>query len=648
MRGPSRRCRAGTAHRARCAAAGARLGRRASVSRRLLPAPVADAGGRSARRVAFETARGSIPKSATPRRPAAYGDQRIADDPSRQGTPARRCVRTTTGGHDRDIHRRRRRHPGERLVSGRLAIVGGDAAGMSAREHGRRRPRRRRAGARARPVHVLLGVRDPVLRRRALRGLRPPRSAAQPDEHPASTGSTCASRCEVIAIDLAARTLTVRDRRRARRAPRGLRPARRRDRRRGRRRRPSRAPSAIEPARTIDAAERFLARLERSADRRAVVIGARLHRPRDGRGARAARAAGDADRARRAGHAARSTPTWPRTSRTPPRASASACCLGATLEESSPTRTARRSRCARRRDLPADHVVIGDRRATRDRARARRPASSSATAARCASTTTSAARATTASSPPATAPRAWHRVLDRPVNVQLGTHANKQGRIAGANATGADLAFPGVIGTAVVEDLPLRGRAHRASPSARRPTRASTVVSATIKDRTRAGYYPGAGPDLGQARRRRRDSGRLLGGQIVGVEGAAKRIDVLATRDLDRAWRSTSSRCSTSPTRRRSAASTTRCSSPLARPPAASGASTRRDRRDPRRCPAIALDGRVRKPRRATLRRRWPPPWRSASSDSRRRPVALLRRPQAAAVRTSRRGVAGHRDRRRR
>jgi len=43
----------------------------------------------------------------------------------------------------------------------------------------------------------------------------------------------------------------------------------------------------------------------------------------------------------------------------------------------------------------------------------------------------------------------WHRILERQVNIQLGTHANKQGRIAGANATGADVAFPGVIGTAV-------------------------------------------------------------------------------------------------------------------------------------------------------------------------------------------------------
>lgn len=54
------------------------------------------------------------------------------------------------------------------------------------------------------------------------------------------------------------------------------------------------------------------------------------------------------------------------------------------------------------------------------------------------------------------------------------------------------------------------------------------VVSATIKDRTRAGYYLGAGP-IWVKLVAEPDGGRLLGGQIVGVEGAAKRIDVLAT-----------------------------------------------------------------------------------------------------------------------
>jgi NADPH-dependent 2,4-dienoyl-CoA reductase/sulfur reductase-like enzyme len=120
-----------------------------------------------------------------------------------------------------------------------------------------------------------------------------------------------------------------------------------------------------------------------------------------------------------------------------------------------------------------------------------------------------------------------HRLLPDPVNVQLGTHANKQGRIAGTNATGGDIAFPGVIGTAVSRicryEVARTGLNEKEAAAAGLP-----AVSATIKGATRAGYYPGAGPiwvkliaDAGD--------GRLLGGQIVGVEGAAKRIDVLAT-----------------------------------------------------------------------------------------------------------------------
>jgi len=121
----------------------------------------------------------------------------------------------------------------------------------------------------------------------------------------------------------------------------------------------------------------------------------------------------------------------------------------------------------------------------------------------------------------------WHRLLRKPVNIQLGTHANKQGRIAGANATGGDLAFPGVIGTAVSRLC--RYEVARTGLSEREAADADIdVVTATVKDRTRAGYFPGAGPIWVKLVCEPK-TGRLLGGQIVGVEGAAKRIDVLAT-----------------------------------------------------------------------------------------------------------------------
>lgn len=122
---------------------------------------------------------------------------------------------------------------------------------------------------------------------------------------------------------------------------------------------------------------------------------------------------------------------------------------------------------------------------------------------------------------------ARHRLLADPVNVQLGTHADKQGRIAGTNATDGDAAFPGVLGTAVSRicryEVARTGLSETEAAAAGVP-----VVAATIRDRTRAGYHPGAGP-IWVKLVASRDTGRLLGGQIVGVEGAAKRIDVLAT-----------------------------------------------------------------------------------------------------------------------
>ena len=121
-----------------------------------------------------------------------------------------------------------------------------------------------------------------------------------------------------------------------------------------------------------------------------------------------------------------------------------------------------------------------------------------------------------------------HRVLDRPVNIQLGTHANKQGRIAGANATGGDLRFPGVIGTAVSKIC--RYEVGRTGISEREAARRRASTSSARRSRTaRAPATTRAPARSGSSSSRKPGSGRLLGGQIVGVEGAAKRIDVLAT-----------------------------------------------------------------------------------------------------------------------
>ncbi|MFJ8662023.1 FAD-dependent oxidoreductase [Streptomyces sp. NPDC093795] len=110
--------------------------------------------------------------------------------------------------------------------------------------------------------------------------------------------------------------------------------------------------------------------------------------------------------------------------------------------------------------------------------------------------------------------------------VPLGTHANKQGQVIGANVGGDYATFPGVVGTAVskVCDLEI-GRTGLREKDARAV--GLRYVSVTVESTSRAGYYPGAAPMTVKMLAERR-TGRLLGVQIVGREGAAKRVDIAA------------------------------------------------------------------------------------------------------------------------
>jgi NADPH-dependent 2,4-dienoyl-CoA reductase/sulfur reductase-like enzyme len=117
-------------------------------------------------------------------------------------------------------------------------------------------------------------------------------------------------------------------------------------------------------------------------------------------------------------------------------------------------------------------------------------------------------------------------VARRPVHVPLGTHANKQGRVIGVNIGGGYATFPGIVGTAVskVCELEIARTGLRESDVERAGLR---CVTATVGSTTRAGYYPGAAVITTKIIAEK-ESGRLLGAQIVGREGAAKRIDALA------------------------------------------------------------------------------------------------------------------------
>ncbi|MGC5329966.1 FAD-dependent oxidoreductase [Micromonospora sp. DT62] len=119
-----------------------------------------------------------------------------------------------------------------------------------------------------------------------------------------------------------------------------------------------------------------------------------------------------------------------------------------------------------------------------------------------------------------------HRVTGLPVHVPLGTHANKQGRVAGINIGGGYATFMGVIGTAVTKVCELEvGRTGLREKDA--AAAGFEFVSVIVESTNRAGYYPGARP-MTVKLIAEKPSGRLLGAQIVGWSEAAKRIDTLA------------------------------------------------------------------------------------------------------------------------
>lgn len=119
-----------------------------------------------------------------------------------------------------------------------------------------------------------------------------------------------------------------------------------------------------------------------------------------------------------------------------------------------------------------------------------------------------------------------HRVSGARVAVALGTHANKEGRVAGINLGGGYATFPGVIGTAATKVGPLEV-ARTGLGEAEAADAGFVADGVTSESTTRAGYYPGAEPVTVKLVVER-GTGRILGAQIVGREGAAKRIDALA------------------------------------------------------------------------------------------------------------------------
>jgi len=120
----------------------------------------------------------------------------------------------------------------------------------------------------------------------------------------------------------------------------------------------------------------------------------------------------------------------------------------------------------------------------------------------------------------------WHRILKKPAWIPLGTTANKQGRIAGANAVGVNQSFAGIVGTAVFRTFELEvARTGLGLEQAVREGYDAEKI--TIHHPSRGHNFPGS-KTITVVFIFDKASGKLLGAQMAGEEGVAKRIDVIS------------------------------------------------------------------------------------------------------------------------
>lgn len=122
---------------------------------------------------------------------------------------------------------------------------------------------------------------------------------------------------------------------------------------------------------------------------------------------------------------------------------------------------------------------------------------------------------------------ATHLVSGNSVRIPLAGSANKQGRVAGANAAGSKLTFKGVLGTSIIKAFDLTaartGLSEKEARSAGLPYK-----SVYVPGFSNAAYYPDAAPMIIKLTVEI-PSGKLLGAQAIGYKGIDKRIDVFAT-----------------------------------------------------------------------------------------------------------------------
>jgi NADH oxidase (H2O2-forming) len=107
----------------------------------------------------------------------------------------------------------------------------------------------------------------------------------------------------------------------------------------------------------------------------------------------------------------------------------------------------------------------------------------------------------------------------------LGTVAVRQARVAGINAAGGDVTFPGIVGAKVTKlfDLEIASTGFTEDMAKRSEI---PIVKGSMKGSTKPPYFIG-GKELKLKTFYNKETGKLIGGQLVGEEDAAMRLNVL-------------------------------------------------------------------------------------------------------------------------
>lgn len=117
-------------------------------------------------------------------------------------------------------------------------------------------------------------------------------------------------------------------------------------------------------------------------------------------------------------------------------------------------------------------------------------------------------------------------ITRKPVILQLGTVAVREGKVAGINAAGGYALFTGGLGSTVTRlfttDCGVTGLTETAAQRLKLET-----ISGTISSKTKADYYPGALP-IKVKLVIEKESQRLIGAQIIGGEEVTQRINAIS------------------------------------------------------------------------------------------------------------------------